>query len=368
MEIVQRKVKMGRRLKHKIPNSKYSVGFYQGMLRYMRPQGSVTQQIFCDKYLKPVFGDPDIHGNYSIKVGDSPEVVFTSHHDTVHKYDGLQDTALYWHNDEMYINLSKNEKDKGRATCLGADCTTGIFIMLCMIEADIPGLYVVHSAEEVGGHGSTRFVDDNEKYLKDYSYVISFDRYGQSEIITHQGFQTASKDFALSLNGILGGGFVPSSGGLFTDSANYVDVVKDCTNIAVGYSFHHTKNEKQNVTFMFKLIEKLLKADWSKLYSGEFEPYVPTFYNRGKGYYDDWESRYFGESSATVLGKDSDTQVDDTKPYSRESPVVELYDILDFVANNEFFVAEVLHELGYSVYDLEKMKKDKRKNVTALLV
>ena len=35
------------------------------MLQYMRPAYSITEKLFCDKYLLPVFGEPDAHGNES---------------------------------------------------------------------------------------------------------------------------------------------------------------------------------------------------------------------------------------------------------------------------------------------------------------
>ena len=57
------------------------------MLRYKRPEGSVTQREFCKRFLEPTFGRPDKHGNYIHIVGDKPNLCFTAHHDTVHKDD-----------------------------------------------------------------------------------------------------------------------------------------------------------------------------------------------------------------------------------------------------------------------------------------
>lgn len=359
---------MGKKLKVNTNNSKYNVNAYLGMLKYMRPDGSVTQQIFCDKYLLPVFGKPDIWGNYSLVVGEGSDIIFTAHHDTVHRKEGLQEPVLYWENDKMYVKLSQHEIRKGNATCLGADCTTGIFIILSMIEAKIPGLYVIHSAEEIGGVGSRGFVEDNADLLKNYNFVISFDRYGQSEIITHQSYtQTASVDFAQSLSGILGNNLIPSPDGLFTDSANYIDHVKECTNIAVGYTGHHTKTEKQDVTYMFNLINKLIKADWSKLVIGEFDP-IPV---SGRNYWQKYswtDDGYMGTSSNTVIDQD-DYMCDDTKPYGtgkvtkQNSEIVELYDILDFVDNNSFFIAELIREQGFSYDYLMELKKKRHSNV-----
>ena len=112
------------------------------MLRYMRPEGTVTQRQFCKRFLEPVFGLPDEHGNYILHIGDQPKICFTAHHDTVHKQEGMQ--KLIVSNDVVSVADSKV------SSCLGADCTTGVYILLCMIESGIEGTYVVHAAEEVG--------------------------------------------------------------------------------------------------------------------------------------------------------------------------------------------------------------------------
>ena len=53
---------------------------YIDMLTYMRPEGSKYQRKFCNRYLMPVFGQPDKHGNYTHIVGDKPRVAFMAHH------------------------------------------------------------------------------------------------------------------------------------------------------------------------------------------------------------------------------------------------------------------------------------------------
>ena len=60
------------------------------MLRYKRPEGSETQREFCQRFLEPMFGLPDRHGNYIMSVGKKPNLCFTAHHDTVHKTEGMQ--------------------------------------------------------------------------------------------------------------------------------------------------------------------------------------------------------------------------------------------------------------------------------------
>ena len=40
------------------------------MLRYMRPDGCEAQRLFCQRFLEPVFGYPDVHGNYIKIISD----------------------------------------------------------------------------------------------------------------------------------------------------------------------------------------------------------------------------------------------------------------------------------------------------------
>lgn len=232
------------------------------MLQYKRPEGTVTQSIFCEKYLEPIFGEPDNHGNYIHIIynddGSDPNLCFTAHHDTVHRTEGHQKVIYDACLDVVYTEGSN---------CLGADCTTGIWLILGMIEGNIPGVYVVHAAEEVGCKGSRALVKEYPDWLKHIDAVISFDRRGVDSIVTHQmGARTASTDFALSLASVLDiEGMKPDSTGVYTDSNEYTEVVSECTNISVGYYNQHTSEEYQDVEFAEYLLSSLVNADWSKL-------------------------------------------------------------------------------------------------------
>jgi len=116
------------------------------MLAYCRPQHSETQREFCDKFLRPVFGQPDNEGNYILVVGHAPTICFASHHDTVHKTDGMQKVLVKGDNASL--------PPLSDSSCLGADCTTGIWLQLEMIRAGVEGVYVVHASEEIGCLGS----------------------------------------------------------------------------------------------------------------------------------------------------------------------------------------------------------------------
>lgn len=230
------------------------------LLRYKRPAGSVTLEYFCRKYLEPVFGEPDSAGNYVHIIPDAdglyPQIAFTAHSDTVHKTEGIQ--SLFSQNNLIY--------SEGKE-CLGADCTTGVWLILEMIAEGIPGIYIIHAEEESGCIGSDKLVNKLQPdWLWDLKAVISFDRYGKSSIITHQmGRRTASDEFAESLADALGLNMKSDPTGSFTDSNEYMHIVPECTNISVGYWDQHTAKESQDINFAYKLRDALVSADWSKL-------------------------------------------------------------------------------------------------------
>jgi len=249
------------------------------MLRHMRPAYSVAEEAFCNEYLYPVFGKPDEHGNYIHVIGDQPDIMFTAHTDTVHKIGGLQEVVI-----ENSFATAPN------SNCLGADCTTGLWLMLGMIEAGVEGVYVAHAAEEIGGIGSTNLVKDRPTWLNYIDICISFDRFGTNSIITHQSYmRTASDVFANSLSAVLGmRSMQPDTNGLYTDSYEYAEVVAECTNISVGYYSQHTSKESQDLYFAETLLERLCKADWSLLDVSR-DPTLPdVLHERSMARYDNY--------------------------------------------------------------------------------
>lgn len=244
------------------------------MLRYKRPEGSLTQQLFCERFIQPLMGKSDKLGNY-IKVIGSSNISFMAHHDTVHIEQGMQ--KVYIKDDIAYVEDSN---------CLGADCTTGVWLILEMIKAKIPGVYVIHAAEEVGCIGSQYLVQEYDEWLHPVDIAISFDRFGKESIITHQcGVRTASNEFAQELSGLLGLDMKADSGGVYTDSNEYAGIVSECTNVSVGYYNQHTKRETQDLKFAMLLRDKVIKADWESLGNYRSPEIVePLFDDTYKGY------------------------------------------------------------------------------------
>lgn len=295
---------------------------YLEMLSYMRPQGSKYQNKFCNRYLMPVFGKPDAHGNYTLIVGNQPRVAFMSHHDTVHLTSGRQTVLI---DGDFAVSPSTE--------CLGADCTTGVYIMLSMIEAGVEGVYVVHAAEEVGCIGSRAMVTSNPAWLDHVDAAISLDRKGYSSVITHQmGMRTCSDAFANSLADVLDLGMETDDTGSYTDSNEYADVIPECTNISVGYFSQHTSKETQDLVFIETLVDAMINADWSKLVikrlAGEQEQ---------KLYEDKWVDRYW---------RDEDLW----KPFTNKQ--LDDYDMKEVVKNHADAIVTILQDHGYNASDL----------------
>ena len=104
------------------------------------------------------------------------------------------------------------------------------------------------------------------KFKGNYDRIISFDRRGTSSIITHQsGTRTCSNEFAFELSkqlnqsGLL---YKKDDTGVYTDSAEFVSVIPECTNIAVGYYQEHTFSEHQDIIHLIKLAKACLNVQW----------------------------------------------------------------------------------------------------------
>jgi len=254
---------------------------YLEMLEFMRPAGSVYEEAFINRYIKPLNPLIDTYGNLIVDVG-TPNILFSSHTDTVHRKAGLQRVVV----DKNRIVKIKHPLD---SNCLGADCTTGVYIMIRMIEAGVVGRYVFHREEEIGLKGSAFIAKTTPQMLKGISAAIAFDRKGKNDIITHMGgHRTCSNEFAESLALALDMKYKPCSHGGGTDTKSYMGLVPECTNISVGYESMHATSESQNLYFLEALVETMINFDSSGLVikrTPELPPvYVPSTHHGYGGY------------------------------------------------------------------------------------
>jgi len=230
--------------------------FYD-MLTYMRPANSPAEKEFIGRYIDTIPNiTQDGYGNRILRLGKS-RTLFSCHTDTVHSKSGKQKIVV----DEIQGLIYKDDDQP-----LGADDCTGVFIMKHLIEAKVPGLYIFHREEEIGGLGSNYIVSKTPTLLQGIDRAIAFDRKRDCSVITHQGWSRCCSDaFGTALAGQLTATYHLDDGGVFTDTANYTDIIPECTNISVGYENEHTKLESQCLTTLDALIPALKEVDWENL-------------------------------------------------------------------------------------------------------
>lgn len=209
------------------------------------------------KYL-PKGYQKDKFNNYFLQIGESPSTMFTCHLDTACRQ--LVDVKHTF--DGKYIKTDGT-------SILGADDKAGMCVILYMIEKKVPGLYYFFIGEEVGCIGSSDLSEEFEH--KNITKVVSFDRRGTNSIITRQIYgKCCSNKFALALSEAFKKAdptlnLKPDDTGLITDSAQFMDLVTECTNISVGYYNEHTVNEKQDIEYLTKLCKAASRIDWENL-------------------------------------------------------------------------------------------------------
>jgi hypothetical protein len=231
------------------------------ILSWARPHDSSIERAFCREFLDSVPGmNADGFGNRWLAIGDKPRVMWSCHVDTVAARSGPQEVLV----DKQGIARLRNGKP---GMSLGADDGAGIWIMLGMIAAGRPGLYVFHRGEEEGCLGSAWIRRSNPGFLRDIDAAIAFDRAGFSDVITHQAFGRTCSDafalgFAASLNSLdKGFKYRPDNTGVFTDTNEYAGIVAECTNLSVGYHGQHGPRETLDVGHCEKLLAAMLAFD-----------------------------------------------------------------------------------------------------------
>lgn len=289
---------------------------------FKRPHNSKTVDLFVEQFLIEPFANADVHLEtlYS-KTGEPLAVVvttditsrtlFSAHVDTVHSTSGRQ-CVEYDH--ELGLMMKTQDEDKKDNECLGADDGAGVWVLIQMIEANVPGTYAFHYGEERGGVGSSTIAIEHRPWLARFDRAIAVDRKGTDNIITHQGWgRCCSDDFAKALAeqfNMAGQNhsFKPDSGGVFTDTANYTDDIPECTNLSCGYEAQHTHNEYLDVEFLIRLKDAMLVVDWESLPTVRKAGEVDSLYNnydlnawRGYGKYD-----HYGRQTEVITPQKAD--------------------------------------------------------------
>lgn len=309
----------------------------KSILRYKRPHGSGSENAFIHRFLDSIPGIySDVVGNRILKIGTSP-ILWSCHTDTVHRKEGLQ-KVFY-----------KKNMLRSNGTCLGADDGAGIWLMLKMIKRRVPGLYIFHRGEEVGGIGSMHIANNSPNLLKAVKYAIALDRRGYTDVITHQGSRCCSDKFGDSLAKELGMEYTNSTRGSFTDTANYTDIVGECTNLSVGYFNQHSTLEYQDTKFLVKLLNALINVNPDNLVESRKAGDYESLYNYGNYDYRDRRNAHCSYNSNTSYNNKSwDFQYD---TYDDDDELQKLTDAMD---TYPLATARILRDHGVTSDDIRE--------------
>jgi hypothetical protein len=228
------------------------------LLTYLRIAKTEAEADFVQELLRilPDNTHQDNYGNIIVTIGNkAPITLFSCHTDMVSTEKNSNRQTLMF-TDTFYLKSANSNQ-------LGADDGAGIWLMLNMIDAQVPGLYIFHREEEPGGLGSRHIRDNEPKLLSNIQQAVAFDRRGTNSIITHMLCERCcSDDFASALSRKIGMNHSLDESGFFTDVMQYADLIPQCTNISVGYMNEHLNSESLNFFYLQTLRSKLLAVDW----------------------------------------------------------------------------------------------------------
>lgn len=279
------------------------------ILGWGRPHDSECERRFCREFLDKIPGmQQDGFGNRYLRIGDKPNIMWSSHVDTVCHQSLAGPQLIAFDTETGIASLAVPTKK----TSLGADDGVGVWLMLELIRKEKPGLYVFHRGEEVGCEGS-RYAREHSKFLfEGIDAAVAFDRAGYDDVITHQmSGRTCSDAFAKSFAEQLNAldrtfDYRPDNTGVYTDTNEYAGIVPECTNLSVGYFGQHGPSETQDVYHAEALLWAMLDLDTDKLVI-ERDPKVEDF------------DSYYSRGSSTTWGREMETEFDEI------SYLVELY-------------------------------------------
>ena len=246
----------------------------------------------------------DSIGNLHIDTRISPEnrTLFTAHVDTVHRAEGpnkIRKTDTHWHAD---------------GACLGADDGAGCAMLMHLLHSGVAAYFLFTQGEECGGIGAT-FVAKDVEFLKQFDRAIAFDRRGIDSVITHQGWsRTCSDAFAEALANELCADmtlmYSPDDTGVYTDTAEFIETIPECTNISVGYAREHSEEESLDLLHFVALAERVVLIDWDALPTDRDPTKVESKYDDFSDYYGgrhDWMTSSWSKATS-VNSSSSDWQ------------------------------------------------------------
>ena len=284
-----------RALSHKRPHDTFETSVFTSWLFENLP---AELKSFCH-----VDGAGNLHVDNRVK---GSKTLFIAHVDTVHKDTGvnkIKKTQTHWYAD---------------GAPLGADDGAGCAMLMHLIHSGVAGYYIFSQGEERGGIGAKFIANNNADLLKQFNRAIAFDRRGIDSVISHQGMgRCASDSFCQTLASALNEHnenlmYSPDDTGVYTDTAEFTDVIPECTNISVGYYNEHGDRENLDIVHFAALAVAAAKVDWDALPTDR-DPTEVEYKDYGYGYgtYNkDWWKKYDTKESTSAY-KDYTWQEDD---------------------------------------------------------
>lgn len=154
-------------------------------------------------------------------------------------------------------------------TILGADDKAGVMVLLYMIYNNVPGTYYFFAGEECGRLGSEAAAKDYYDKFSKFERAVAFDRRGYGSIISNQMFSECCSDlfvdsliFEFEQNGMK---FKDDPTGSYTDTASFLGIIPECTNISIGYDSEHSSKEKLNINYAWQVANAVCGIDWDGL-------------------------------------------------------------------------------------------------------
>jgi hypothetical protein len=202
----------------------------------------------------------DAAGNLHVDTRISPDnrTLFVAHVDTVHRKEGpnkIKQTNTHWYAD---------------GAALGADDGAGVAMLMHLLHAGVDAYYIFTQGEECGGIGATHIAKTQRDLLSEFDRAIAFDRRGIDSVITHQGRGRCCSDaFADALSAALNADdtlmYLPDNTGVYTDTAEFIEDIPECTNISVGYYHEHSDKESLDILHFQALADRVALIDWDAL-------------------------------------------------------------------------------------------------------
>lgn len=307
-------------------------------LSIKRPSGSASEKYFADwihthlPRRSHIAVSYDAVGNLHVDARQDTlsRTLFVAHMDTVHREEGanrIRKTQGTWYAD---------------GACLGADDGAGCALLMHLLHAQIPGYYIFTVSEERGGIGAKYLADYFPELLGEFDRAIAFDRRGIDSVITHQGWgRCCSDDFASALSDMLCADdvlmYLGDDTGVYTDTAEFTELIPECTNISVGYNNEHSDRETLDIHHFVALAAAVVNIKWDMLPTVRDPKYVEplTIIDSWKPKYSTttWDDAW--KDSSQYAGTDTQTMYNDAELLEdalRDAKLGMYHDLLDMIS------------------------------------